>query len=113
MAVKDLKGLDEAARRLSSPETVEATKRALSVVASDELEEVLYTRLVGWFAASMREVDTEELLRAASAPSNAELLFWLFEQAAVSDTTKEDPLLEARLRGYGHVESCSKRREER
>jgi hypothetical protein len=99
MALKDLEGLDEAVSRLSSPEAVEATKRALSVVASDELEEALYARLVGWFATSMSEADREELMRAASAPSNAELLFWLFEQAALRDALEEDPLLKARLRG--------------
>lgn len=99
MAVKDLEGLDEAARGLSSPETVEATKRALSAVAKDELEEALYARLLGWFATSVGEVDREELLRAASAPSNAELLFWLFEQAALRDTMEEGPLVRARLRG--------------
>lgn len=78
MALKDLEGLHEAARGLSSPETVEATKRAMSAVAKDELEEALYSRLLGWFAASVGEVDRVELVRAASAPSNAELLFWLF-----------------------------------
>ncbi|MBA2713352.1 MAG: hypothetical protein H0U55_07345 [Rubrobacteraceae bacterium] len=99
MAVKDLEGLDEAARGLSSPETVEATKRALSAVAKDELKEALYARLLGWFATSVGEVDREELVRAASAPSNAELLFWLFEQAALRDTMEEGPLVRARLRG--------------
>ena len=99
MAVKDLEGLDEAARRLSSPETVEATKRALTAVAKDELEEALYARLLGWFVASMTEADREELVRAASAPSNAELLFWLFEQAALRDALEEGPLVRARLRG--------------
>ncbi|CAN5893902.1 hypothetical protein BH18ACT11_BH18ACT11_13980 [soil metagenome] len=99
MAVKDLGGLEEAARGLSSPETVEATKRALSAVAKDELEEALYARLLGWFATSVGEVGREELVRAASAPSNAELLFWLFEQAALRDTMEEGPLVRARLRG--------------
>jgi hypothetical protein len=99
MALKDLEGLHEAARGLSSPVTVEATKRALSVVAKDELEEALYTRLLGWFAASVGEVDREGLVRAASAPSNAELLFWLFEQAALGDALEERPLVRARLRG--------------
>jgi len=87
MAVKDLEGLDEAARGLSSPETVEATKRAL------------YARLLGWFATSMREVDREVLVRAASALSNAEFLFWLFEQAALRGAPEEGPLVRARLRG--------------
>lgn len=99
MALKDLEGLHEAARGLSSPETVEATKRALSVVAKDELQEALYSRLLGWFAASVGEVDRAELVRAASAPSNAELLFWLFEQAALGDALEEGPLVRARLRG--------------
>jgi len=99
MTLKDLEGLHQAARGLSSPETVEATKRALSVVAKDELQEALYTRLLGWFAASVGEVDREELVRAASAPSNAELLFWLFEQAALGDALEEGPLVRARLRG--------------
>lgn len=99
MAVKDLEGLDEAARGLSSPEPVEATKWALLVVAKDELEEALYARLLRWFATSMGEVDREELVRAASAPSNAELLYWLFEQAALREAPEERPLLKARLRG--------------
>ena len=99
MAVKDLEGLNEAAKGLSSPESVEATKRALSVVAKDELEGALYARLVGWLAAAFEEADRGELRRAASAPSNAEFLFWLFEQAALRDALEEGPLLKARLRG--------------
>lgn len=69
------------------------------MVAKDELEEALYARLVGWLAATFEGADRSELRRAASAPSNAEFLFWMFEQAALRDSLEEGPLLKARLRG--------------
>jgi hypothetical protein len=99
MPVKDLEGLNEAAKELSSPESIEATKLVLSVVAKDELEEVLYTRLVRWLVSAFEEVDKDDLMKAASAPSNAELLFWLFELPALRDALEKDPLMEAKLRG--------------